>query len=53
MKLNGKELNNVDHFKYLGSVINTDDTIDIDVDIRVHAYTTGSSPQAQRESIII
>ena len=37
MKLNGEELNNVDHFKYLGSVIDKDGTIDRDVDIRVRA----------------
>ena len=37
MKLNGEELNNVDHFKYLGSVIDKDGTIDRDVDLRVRA----------------
>ena len=35
MKLNG-ELKNVDHFKYLGSVIDKDGTIDRDVYLRVH-----------------
>ena len=35
MKVNGEELNNVDHFEYLGSVIGKDDTIDSDVDLRV------------------
>ena len=37
MKRNGEELKNVDHFKYLGSVIDKDGTIDRDVDIRVKA----------------
>ena len=37
IKLNGEELNNVDNFKYLGSVIDKDDTIDRDVDLRVQA----------------
>ena len=37
MKLNGEELKNVDHFKYLGSVIDKDGTIDRDVDLRVRA----------------
>ena len=37
IKLNGEELNNVDHFKYLGSVIDKDGTIDRDVDLRVRA----------------
>ena len=37
MKVNGDELNNVDHFKYLGSVIDRDGTIDRDVDLRVRA----------------
>ena len=36
IKLNG-ELNKVDHFKYLGSVIDKDDTIDRDVDLRMQA----------------
>ena len=35
MTLNGEELKNVDHFKYLGSVIDKDGTIDKDVDLRV------------------
>ena len=37
MKVNGDELKNVDHFKYLGSVIDRNDTIDRDVDLRVRA----------------
>ena len=37
VKLNGEELKNVDHFKYLGSVIDKDGTIDRDVDLRVQA----------------
>ena len=37
MKVNGEELKNVDHFKYLGSVIDRDGTIDRDVDLRVQA----------------
>ena len=37
VKLNGEELKNVDHFKYLGSVIDKDGTIDGDVDLRVQA----------------
>ena len=37
MALNGEELKNVDHFKYLGSVIDKDGTIDKDVDLRVQA----------------
>ena len=39
MKLNGEELKNVDHFKYLGYVIgvHTDGTIDRYMDIRVQA----------------
>ena len=37
MQLNGEELNNVDHFKYLRSVIDKDGTIDRDVDLRVQA----------------
>ena len=37
MKVNGEELKNVDHFKYLGSVIDKDGTIDRDVDLRVQA----------------
>ena len=37
IKLNGDELKNVDHFKYLGSVIDNDGTIDRDVDHRVRA----------------
>ena len=37
MKLNGEELNNVDNFKYLGSVIDNDGTIDRDVDLREQA----------------
>ena len=36
IKLNG-ELKNVDHFKYLGSVIDKDGTIDRDMDLRVQA----------------
>ena len=36
IKLNG-QLKNVDHFKYLGSVIDTDGTVDRDVDLRVQA----------------
>ena len=35
--LNGEELMNVDHFKYAGSVIDKDGTIDRDVDLRVQA----------------
>ena len=35
--VNGDELKNVDHFKYLGSVIDRDGTIDRDVDLRVRA----------------
>ena len=37
IKLNGEELKNVDHFKYLGSEIDKDGTIDRDVDLRVRA----------------
>ena len=37
MTLNGEELKNVDHFMYLGSVIDKDGTIDKDVDLRVQA----------------
>ena len=37
MKVNGDQLKNVDHFKYLGSVIDRDGTIDRDVDLRVRA----------------
>ena len=37
MKLNGKELTSVNHFKYLGSVIDKDGTIDRGVDLRVQA----------------
>ena len=37
MTLNGEELKNVDHFKYLGSVIDKDGTIDKYVDLRVQA----------------
>ena len=37
MKLNGEELKNVDHFKYLGSMIDKDGTIDRDMDLRVQA----------------
>ena len=37
IKLNGEELKNVDHFTYLGSVIDKDGTIDRDVDLRVRA----------------
>ena len=37
IELNGEELKNVDHFKYLGSVIDKDGTIDRDVDLRVQA----------------
>ena len=36
IKLNG-ELKNVDHFKYPGSVVDKDGTIDRDVDLRVQA----------------
>ena len=34
MKLDGEELKKVDQFKYLGSVIDRDDAIDRDVDLR-------------------
>ena len=37
MTLNGEELKNVDHFKYLRWVIDKDGTIDKDVDLRVQA----------------
>ena len=37
IQLNGEALKNVDHFKYLGSIINTYRTIDKDVDLRVQA----------------
>ena len=37
MNVNGDELKNVDHFKYLGSVIDRDGTIDRDVDLSVRA----------------
>ena len=37
IELSGEELKNVDHFKYLGSVIDKDGTIDSDVDLRVQA----------------
>ena len=37
MKVNGDVLKNVDHFNYLGSVIDRDGTIDRDVDLRVRA----------------
>ena len=37
MKVNGDQLKNVNHFKYLGSVIDRDGTIDRDVDLRVRA----------------
>ena len=37
MNLNGEELRNVYHSKYLGSVIDKDGTIDRDVDLRVQA----------------
>ena len=37
MNVDGDELKNVDHFKYLGSVIDNDGTIDRDVDLRVRA----------------
>ena len=37
MTLDGEELKNVDHFMYLGSVIDKDGTIDRDVDLRVRA----------------
>ena len=37
IELNGEELKNVDHFKYLGSVIDKDGTIDRDMDLRVQA----------------
>ena len=36
-KLNGEEIKNVDHFKYIGSVIDKDGTIDSDVDLRMQA----------------
>ena len=35
MTLNGEELKNVDHFKYMGSVIDNDGTIDQYVDLRL------------------
>ena len=35
IELNGEELNNVDHFRYLGSVIGKYGTIDRDLDLRV------------------
>ena len=37
MKVNGDEQKNVDHFNYLGSVIDRNGTIDRDVDLRVRA----------------
>ena len=37
IKLNGEELNTVDHFKYLRSVIDKYGTIDRYVDLRVQA----------------
>ena len=37
MKLNGEEPKNVDHFKYVGSVIDKDGTIDRAVDLCVQA----------------
>ena len=37
IKLYGEELKNVDHFKHLGSVIDTDDTIDRGADLRTPA----------------
>ena len=37
LTLNGEELKNVAHFKYLGSVIDNDGTIDRDLDLRVKA----------------
>ena len=37
MKLNGEQLKNVDHFKYLGSATNTVGTIERDVDLRMQA----------------
>ena len=37
MELNGEELKNVDHFKYVRSVIDKDGTIDRDGDLRVRA----------------
>ena len=37
MNMNGDELTNVDHFKYLESVIDRDGAIDRDVDLRVRA----------------
>ena len=37
MNMNGDELTNVDHFKYLGSVIDIYGAIDRDVDLRVRA----------------
>ena len=42
MKLNGEKLNNVDHFKYLGSVIDKDGTADRDLDHRVQAARSSS-----------
>ena len=42
MKVNGDELKNVDHFKYIGSVIDRDGAIDRDVDIRVRAAWSSS-----------
>ena len=37
IKLNGEELTSANHFKYLGSVIDKDGTIDSGVDLRVQA----------------
>ena len=37
MKVNGEEMKNVDHFKYLGSMIDKDGTIIREVDLRVQA----------------
>ena len=37
MNVNGDELKNVDHFKYMGSVIDIDGTIDRYLDLRVRA----------------
>ena len=42
MKLNGEELNNVDHFKYLGSMIDKDGTVERDLDHRVQAAWSSS-----------
>ena len=37
MNVNGDELKNADHFKYRGSVIDRDGTIDRDVDLGANA----------------